>query len=1616
MIKPDHDTRILVPSAPAASTSLSATPTGTDNKYKCSLCNYSTNRINTFIYHQKTHNSPKTPPASGTVKFPTKQIPSTSTVISDKAMSSSPLKLQSEDETNVAEICETSKPEVKIPQPAVEASESVDKAFEPVALPEKTKGKRGRKTQETRIKLAEKVPKTDNKLRTILDDWSDDEIGEAGPSGLTSNKNGDSSALNTDDEDNNIEQECSVKKKLKFDNDKSRNSNGAEVNKSDLLSDSLSSESVGSVLAASVIGDKIENQPKLTKKNVKDEAINLNIDDASNEVKPQTRYSMRSGKTPFTIENSTPSPTPPKRRGRAKRTANDTLKCEATVSEAIKDSEIELTLPEKCAPIENTDASSSDKVSESESINTASVQAAKGVKKSNSKTSRKGKPRRKEEIKLANNMSVAVLVEKSNSCPSTENGSEQKLPAEDSEYTNVVHKKIRYMSHSSTDDQQKSSELIEKPKLPEPDIESSNHTDDRMIVEPDNHKENDIEITKVHSNDQNEENNLEENKNDEVPEVSEQNVNINSTVENSELAETINESSIATETPDEQRVVQKCYTRNAIPKTSVSLDETGDTSVDTYESPSSSNLRQREPKRYENTRNRRRSDRRTTSDDDFSVIVNEIDDNCEKNDCTMIQKPEDSNNSPGEDNQKLLENLNDSRNEGENSNSKTSTPENADTSKELDCFDFTEDDCLKLPPQVLNRRKRLPLAKVFELEDIDKIEEQRKIDEEASRIEQQREEENQKLHAELENLLNSTTPVDIPDISVGPKVHENFPERRAEKDPEKLTVKESDVKDRMLPPKERNKRIFKYRNRNRRPDSVAKVDCDVEERKGTHSLQQAVCMDEASVVATVDEIKEGQKLHQSNDQLPEIDMDKNPSAHDLKIEIAKTLINFPLLSPQTDGNVQSTDKVVIKPPAKRKESVKSTRNVKKLRNATASAESISKIEKPESNELLGSKEKDPIGHGNDHNLKPCVSQLRQEPSTTLSTLSGDLELLSTANELINKPSLLPSITKTTETESVAAQSTTTPTTSNPVRDFSRIRHIEKMDNHTPNQSSSDEVAALKAHQLPLKKTVILKTESIIMPIPKKRKSQMEDDVPAFVIERPIDLPDAVSETNNQDTLTKKEPKSFIVTKTVKKQITGDQSKLNTLDAGVSSNHYSNEGIEKKLKSSQQEPKAIITTNASQLVTPISNSFPKHTQIVGASEISSIESPVIVTSHVIIHKNTPPTNAQKRTAPTTSNTIGSLSANRPCTIAPAKKASYRKPTDMTGLTQKQIGIDGKGNPVMIYTKITPIVTQTPPIKTQATFAMKHSEPVPSTSQMVQSFTPALQSNQGNQFVITSKGALITNKPFITTTHSTQPTLTNRPNIQVHTQIIRSPNPSVFQTQQKHHQQQHPSPQSNQIFIHTKPTNSSSSQISSSIAPVKKQPTNRRSVVNKTETVNEDSATFKKRIVRRISKNQHPSAATQQMQSNQQQQQQIILNTEMNHIGNAVPPLIPLNDQSPAILSRKQQPTQMTFIQEPQVQSKTVEVVEQQQENMQEILALPGDTPGFGGPPGSYFLCKLNEMGVYVPIDHQPLYLDVTDTNTNLLKPNAPSDGTVITEAVTEIPQQVSVFFFFTNVST
>ncbi|XP_037050042.1 titin homolog isoform X2 [Bradysia coprophila] len=1510
MFKPDHDTRILMPSSPAtfASSPSSAptTPTAADNKYKCNSCNFSTNRINTLIWHQKTHSSPKTPQMSTTPKYPTKHTPSTTT--SDETNSSSSTKVPLETEA-ISKDCAQSKPPSEIAEPEDASPEPVESMPEPVMLPAKPKGKRGRSAKEP--KAADKTPKTDNKLRNILDDWSDDEMAEAGPSGLTSSHKMVKGTVKDEDVEDEIKQE---NKRSKLDNEMLSKSNRTEVVNAVAEYDDQNSEIVSS------IASEDDDKSKLGKTNGKGETVTPSSirrrtnDVTDDDTKPQTR-SLRSGKTTLASESS---PLLPKRRGRAKRSANDSLKSESATLE-VKESEAEPVVPEQ-RETDNAQTSSSDKISDA-SVEPAPVQVS-APNKSHSKTSRKGKPRRKEEIKLSNNISVAVLVEKTNLSPPTDFGIEQKLDtrAEDNDYANVVHKKIRYMSRNSTDGHRKSIELLEVPKLPALASESKEiEGNDRMIEELDNNQDADTTKESIHGNDLSEEKIVESKSNDVSATSEDPNLSGTSSLnpEKTEEGEKVTENSIVTEARQEQRVVPKCYERKVSPKKNLPTDRTDSrttsplsfadgTNEDTYELPSSSNLRQRSPRRYENMRNRRKSDRRTVSNDDLTSIIKAIDDKCDGSDSAR-RKSIGLNNSLDEDTGKLSETINGKGDVTENSDSKTSTPEKADSSKELDCFDFTEDECLK-PPEVLNRRKRLPPAKVFELDNIDKIEEQRKIDEESARVTQQREEENQKLHAELENLLNSTTPATLPEIPVGPKVHENFPERRAEKDPEKIVAKDGDDKDRMLPPKERNKRIFKYRNRNRRPEFDMKVGCSVEEAKGNDangSMQQSDDVSDTNVATSGDKLEQESKL---KEHVPENDTGKDtPSAHDLKIEIAETLINFPLLSPHTDVSEEPVKKVVAtkQPAIKRKESAKTTRNAKKSRT-TAPVESTPKIEpdvkQEQTTEIVQLLDSATKGHsfidGKKHSSEAIVLSPNQDGTVT------NLPSNSTGKKIMEKQTANPAMN--------AAPSSS-------VRDFSRIRLIEKIENRALIQPT-DEAQPSKGNQLPLKKTIVLtQTEgnSFVTQLPKKRKSQTDDDVPAFVIERP----DVASEPNSGPSSVKKEPKSFIVTKAVKKHITGDLTRQNTTNTGgLHTSHDVSESIH-----SQQDTKSNATTSIDTSVQAVSFE---------AAERISMETPVIVAGQFVMPPAT--TNTQQNrtitTSTVTSSLLGSLSANRPCTIAPAKRPSYRKPADMTGVTQKQIGVDVKGNPIVVYSKIESIGTHaSPPTMAQATLTVQRNDPNPSTSQVVQSFTGSLPSNQ-----VAPAG----NKPT-----------TNRRSVGVGNKT-KVPDKSA-----------------------AKPSN-------------------------------DTTATLKKRIVRRISKNQPSTAAAQHVQSNQQQHQQVILNSEINYIGNApVPPLIPINDQSATSRqqSTKQRSTQMTVVAEPQSKIIHTEVVEQQQDN---ILALPGDTPGFGGPTGSYFLCKLNEMGMYVPIDRQPLYLDVTD-NTNLLKPNAPDAVTqiqTVTLDETELGQQ------------
>lgn len=134
------------------------------------------------------------------------------------------------------------------------------------------------------------------------------------------------------------------------------------------------------------------------------------------------------------------------------------------------------------------------------------------------------------------------------------------------------------------------------------------------------------------------------------------------------------------------------------------------------------------------------------------------------------------------------------------------TKSDLDSSKtEVDCFDFKEED--EEIPQTLNRRKRrfLTPGKVFELQPVDKLEEIRKKEEEkCKRI---------KLDKE-ETAQNQLETISITNDEDSSAVQSSDQNSSPEKSPEKQ-LKDDDVKDKTLPPKERGKRIFKSRNRSR---------------------------------------------------------------------------------------------------------------------------------------------------------------------------------------------------------------------------------------------------------------------------------------------------------------------------------------------------------------------------------------------------------------------------------------------------------------------------------------------------------------------------------------------------------------------------------------------------------------------------------------------------------------------------------------------------------------------------------------------------------------------------------------------------------------------------------
>lgn len=167
-----------------------------------------------------------------------------------------------------------------------------------------------------------------------------------------------------------------------------------------------------------------------------------------------------------------------------------------------------------------------------------------------------------------------------------------------------------------------------------------------------------------------------------------------------------------------------------------------------------------------------------------------------------------------------------------------------DTSKsDIDCFDFKEDEEEEMP-KALNRRKRrcLPPGKVFELETIDKLEEIRKKEEDQAKRFKLVSDENgvkeiivaaatatattattaiEKAVIESPDLIEATIQISKPQIDNS--VDDSAIDRGG---------KEDDVKEnRTLPPKERGKRIFKSRNRSHLSESDTSLNASLEENR-----------------------------------------------------------------------------------------------------------------------------------------------------------------------------------------------------------------------------------------------------------------------------------------------------------------------------------------------------------------------------------------------------------------------------------------------------------------------------------------------------------------------------------------------------------------------------------------------------------------------------------------------------------------------------------------------------------------------------------------------------------------------------------------------------------------
>lgn len=974
------------------------------------------------------------------------------------------------------------------------------------------------------------------------------------------------------------------------------------------------------------------------------------------------------------------------------------------------------------------------------------------------------------------------------------------------------------------------------------------------------------------------------------------------------------------------------------------------------------------------------------SDEQLVEIVKEIDEKCAENDLKII--PPDV---PVVERQP--ENLADTSQLNESDEITDPSPDKStDTSKDIDCFTFTEEEEEEIP-KVLKRRKRRSLAagKVFELFSIDKLEEQRRQEEEdALRVE--KEESNRKLQQEINDLLSSAD-VPIPqNYTPVKKINEQFSERPNEKNPHEKDKKRI-FKSRYTPLKSDGNNVGEGTSTASADTTVESIDSSFESPETPQIIPKSPSPASGDSHANLEldpkpsslenvfreamkndekrtrKIKSRDTIEQrfSDDKSPtDIDSIKTNIPSESDLQIAETLINLPLLNSTTTQiaeNVKLSSISVIPSKISMVENIDNASSVDTIPTKRSLHTEDSEIVHAKKTCLMPPYRR--ISSEEECPVVPRPPEIILNPITAIP--SESIETVIEAITISSSATILPSKTNLVSVSSGhqdnAIESSTMPGVDidMPIFDFAK----------TYSYVSDSEVLSNS-----IKKTFtskMKKRHSISKISTKEQRRSL-----SVASKRPT-ISTTKSYTAPEKTVT---PKSLTKSYTASSQmVTINNSRV---DAKI-------------IIKPTVPPSNAVTVTTTYTTTTLTTNY---SASIGASQANATQMRIQTTKFPA---------ACTSTTISTTKSICLTPSVPPTTTTPRKPAprrktpSTRKPVNTEGLTKRHIGYDGHGRDIVIYTKsrdTTPVLTKTTVSQSNNSQLLITSKgglisssainPRPSfntadttTSSMVQAMANPVVSTilsppkihvQSNRLVsMTTDYTRPTTSSLTSHIHS-QPAQTAKRKLATKRKATpRKPNPSYTTS---HGTQQ---PSADIVEIRSK---NNSTAVTRDVVKVSTSKLKEFGIIKGIETEkferiqNSDKPTEKKTMVRRVSRTNSVTSTIVQESTIDAQSSQ------------TMPPLALITDQTqspqskqtPANISPPPPPLLITSEQPEPIVEAAVQQFEPPASPTQSncssddpagIFGIPAIQ--YGGPANAYYLCRMASNGEIILIDKRALYL-------------------------------------------